>query len=437
MKTNLKKLAKSQIEIEFELSAEELQKYVDKALAHFQQHVKVDGFRPGQVPKKMIEEKVGSENLLMEAGDLAVKEVYPKYVRENNLEPVSHPEVNIVKIALGNPFIFKVKVSVLPEIKLADYKKIASQIKTKKADITEEEVKDTLEQIKKSRAKFSQADKAVEKGDFIEIEYESPQLSSMSVLPDNKDKQKTKDQFMVGEAGFVKGFEENLMGMKANEEKTFSVLFPKNFPRKDLADKNVEFKVKILSVHKVELPEINDEFAKSLGKFDSLESLKKNIREGMKMEKEYQIKDETRAILAEKISAESKMEVPDCLIDSEKDRLLENFKHNVTEHMSAKGGGMTFENYLSSLKQDEKTLRDSFAKEAEKKVKNFLVIQAIGKEEKIVVSDSEIEEEVSKMIKNYSKENLVKIDIERLKEYTKGVIFNEKVFQVLEKLFHQ
>src|SRR3989344_3641611 len=153
MKTELKKLPKSQIEIEFELTGEEFQEYIEKALLHLKEHVKIDGFRKGNVPKEMVEKEVGQENLLMEAGDLAVKKSYAKFVTENKLEPIGEPEVQIVK---GNPLLFKVKVSVLPDIELPNYKKIASQVKSSNILVDQKEIEEALRYLQKSRAKFSQ-----------------------------------------------------------------------------------------------------------------------------------------------------------------------------------------------------------------------------------------------------------------------------------------
>src|SRR3989344_7259304 len=152
MKTNLKKLPKSQMEIEFELDEQEFQRHIDGALLHLKEHVKVDGFRKGHVPKEMVKEKVGQENLLMEAGDLAVRESYLKYIKENNLEPIGEPEVQILKIAEGNPLLFKATITILPEITLPDYKEIASHIKKGEITVDEKEVQATLNYLQKSRA---------------------------------------------------------------------------------------------------------------------------------------------------------------------------------------------------------------------------------------------------------------------------------------------
>jgi len=443
MKTNIKKLPKSQLEIEFEVSTEEFKKHVDHALLRLQEHIKIDGFRPGQVPLKIVEERAGKENLLMEAGDLAVKESYSKFVTENKLEPIGEPEVQILKIAGGNPFLFKVKITILPEVELPDYKKIVSQIKKKEIFVNQEEIDDALNYIRKSRAKFSQLDRPAQEKDFVEIEYESPRLKETQ----GENSKKIKDEFILGEGKLISGFESNLVGMKAGEEKEFSLTFPQNSLRKDLAGQKVDFKVKMIAVQKVELPEINDEFARGLGKFDNIESLKGNIKEGIIIEKEMQEKQRQRNEMLEKITQKSKIEIPEVLINLEKERLFKDFQQKINQSFSTKGGsppkadaslehasgGKTFfQEYLASIRQDEQSLRDSFLKEAEKKVKNFLILKEIGKKENILVNENEVEEETSKTIKNYPVDFAKKIDIDGLKEYIKGVIYNEKVFEKLE-----
>ena len=427
MKHTIKKLPKSQIEIEIEVPSEELEDFISHAKEHFAEHLKVPGFRPGNVPKEMVESKVGAEQILAEAADLAVNHSYKKIVTENNLEPIAHPEVKVLKLAQGNPFIFKITVNVLPEVDLADYKKIASQAEISEASATEEEIKDSLEYIRKTRAKYSQLDRPAQEKDFVEVEYESPELGTMSVLKDGKGSNKTKDQFVLGEGGFMPGFEQNIIGMKNNEEKEFSIVFPKAAQRKDLAGKEVHFKVKVISVQKVELPEVNDEFAKALGKFETVADLMVSVKEGIKMEKDEQAKQVRRNETLERIADKSKFDLPQSLIEMERDNLFKNFQNKVTQNYK-----ITFEQYLTSVNQSEAKLKESFAKEAEKKVKNYLVLKEIGKKEGVVVAPEELEKQVNFTLSHYPKETLAKIDINELKEYTKGVIFNEKVFQKLE-----
>lgn len=430
MKTTQTKLPKAQVEIEFELTEEEFKHYIEHALEHLKRHVKVDGFRPGHAPAKIAEERIGKENLLMEAGDIAVRETYLKYMQENNLEPISQPEVSIIKIAQGSPFIFKAKISVLPEIELPDYKEISKKVirqsTEKEISVSGQEVQDALNYLQKTRAKFTLKNEPAQKTDFVEIEYQSKDIDNNKQL---------KDKFILGEGGFMKGFEENIEGMKAGEEKEFAVKFPADSARKALAGKAIDFKVKMISVQKMELPEINDEFAKSLGIFEGLSVLRTNIKDGITMEKNEAEKQRKRGEILDKIreTAEEKnsFEIPEILVNYEKDRLLENLKQQIIQNIK-----ISFEEYLVTIKQTEEGLKENFTKEAEKKLKNFLVLREIGKREKIEVSEKEIDEELKKTAE-YGKTDKPfdaaqgKFDTEQFKEYTKRAIFNEKVFQKL------
>lgn len=418
MKYTQKKLDKSQIEAEFELSAEEFTAFIDKALEHMKGHIKMDGFRKGQVPKEIVERQIGQENMLMEAGDLAVKESYTKFVNENNLEPIGSPEVQITKIAKGSPFLFKVTVSVLPEIELPDYKKIVEQVKGQEISVDEKEIEEALNYLQKSRAKFSQIDRGAEHKDFVEIEYKNENINNGKEV---------KDKFILGEGGFMKDFEDNILEMKAGEEKEFMAKFPDNTPNKAVAGKESKFNVKMVSVQKMELPEINDEFAKSLGVFDSLVALKENVKEGITMEKTDALKQRKRGEMLEKISASIKFELPEKMVEYEQERSFENLKDQVAQNAK-----IDFDKYLASIKKTEEEIKKSFRLEAEKRIKNFLVLRQIGKQENIEVTKEELEEEMNKDVRRYTKEQLEKIDLNQLREYSKSVLFNEKIFQLLE-----
>jgi len=418
MKVEQKKLPKSQLELTFDLTAEEFLEHFEHAIEHMKGHVKVEGFRPGKAPNKMVEDKIKPEALLMEAGDHAVQHVYSDYVRENKLEAVGHPEVQIKKIAKGSPFEFNAVVTVLPDVELPDYKKIAATVKGQEISVTEEEVQDALNYLQKSRSKMTLKNDVAENKDFVEIEYSCDKVN---------EGKSTKDQFVLGEGGLIPGFEDNLIGMKAGEEKTFKVKFPE---KSALANQEGEFRVKIISVQKMELPEINDEFAKQLGAFDTLVALKTSMKEGLTTEKKEAEKQRKRAEILEKIAEKAKFEMPESMVEYEQQRLLEDLKNRITQTIK----NITFEEYLSSIKKTEAEVKETYKKEAEKRLRGFLVLRQLGRAENIQVSNAEVEEEVSKSIKNYSKEQLNKIDINELREYTKGVINNEKIFQVLENL---
>jgi len=420
MKTEIKKLQKSQIEITFELTAEEFSEHFQHALEHLKHNVKVDGFREGKAPAAMVEEKLKPEALLMEAGDHAVQHVYSDYIKEGKVEAVGHPEVQIVKIAKGNPFIFKAVVTVLPDVELPDHKEIAKSVKGQEVVVTEEEVQYSINYLQKSRAKFTAHNNPAQLKDFVEIKYQSKDIENNKEID---------DRFILGEGGFMKGFEDGIVGMKAGDEKEINVNFPADLPRKDLAGKESVFKVKMISVQKMEFPEINDEFAKQLGAFDSLEALKTSTKEGLTTEKQEAEKQRKRAEILGKIAEKAKFEMPVAMVEYEQARLLEDLKARITGTIK-----ISFEEYLASVKKTEQEIKETYQKEAEKRLRGFLVLRQLGKQEKIEVSDKEVEEEVEKSTKNYSKEELAQIDIFELKEYTKGVIMNEKIFQILENL---
>ena len=279
MKAEQKKLPKSQIELEFELTAEEFKGHFEHALEHLKGRVKVDGFREGKAPAAMVEEKLKPEALLMEAGEHAVQHVYTDYVRENKLEPVGNPEVSIKKIAKGSEFVFTATITVLPDVELPEYKEISKTVKGKgypEVEVTEQEVLDSINYLQKTRAKFTLKNDSAELKDFVEIKYQNPEINN------GKD---VDDKFILGEGGFMKGFETALVGMKSGDQKDVTVMFPENAPRKDLAGKEATFKVKMASIQKMELPELNDEFAKQMGAFESLTALKISMKEGITAEK--------------------------------------------------------------------------------------------------------------------------------------------------------
>jgi trigger factor len=422
MSYTIKNLEKSQIEMQFLVEPAELAKSYQEALVELGQEIKIEGFRPGHVPEKIIEQKLGKMAILEEAAEHAISENYRKAVLESKITPISQPQVEIKKLAPENPLEFKILVFVLPEIILPDYQKIAEQIKRKEISVTEKDIADSLTWLQKSRAKFSLKNAASQKGDFVEITYSSPALEN------NKE---YNDGFILGEGKFLPGFEENLENLKDGEEKKFSVDFPKDYPHQPLAGKKVDFLAKIKSVQKAELPELSDEFAKTIGGFDSLEALKKNIKEGLNLEKEREEAVRLRQEILEKITKEAKAEIPEILLEREKMQLLEELKENILRTFQ-----MEFADYLAKIKKTEKEVLESFASQAQKRVLGNLSLKELARKEKIEATDAETEEEINRFLKQYPdiKAAQKSFDPERLKEYIKDVIVNEKVFKFLESL---
>ena len=437
MKAEVRKLLKSKIEILFEIPWEEgeFEDYFKRAASILGKDITVKGFRPGKMPQKILEKEIGAEKILQKAADLAVKEKYPQFIREKKIEAVSQPKINITKLAQGNPFEFKAEICVLPKINLPDYKKIASQIKRREILVEDKDVDDAVNWLQQSRAVFTPLEREVRFGDFVEIEYKSPQIENNKVGDELRSSSPYanarvfKDKFLLGKARFVSGFEENLKEMKKGEEKEFGILFPEDYSNKLLAGKKTFFRVKMKSVQKMELPEINDEFAHTLGKFENLNSLKESLSQGIKKEKEIEESQRTRNEILEQIAQNSECELPESLVELEKNHLLDDLKQRVSQGLQ-----ISFEEYLIQIKKSEEEIKNSFLESAQRRVKNFLVLREIGKAENILVSEEEIKEETNKILKKYSdlEDTEKKIDLDRLKDYTESAIYNEKVFEKLE-----
>jgi trigger factor len=426
MKTEIKKLPKSQIEILFEVSAEEFQKFIEKAIFELGKDLEVEGFRKGKVPKEILKKEIPQEKIFNKAMEMAVRENYFRAVLDTRIdgypiEPISKPEIEILPSKEG--LFFKATFSILPEIILPDYKKIATEVKRKEIFVEEKEIEESLRYLQKSRAKFIFENRPAKKGDFVEIEFQSPQVENGL---------KRKDNFILGEGHFVFGFEEKLEEMAPGQEKDFSLKFPENYFQKNLAGKLIDFKVRMISVQKMELPEINNQFAKSLGRFENLENLKKSISQGIKIEKENHESQRIRGEILEKINKETKAEIPEVLVETEKRRMLEDLKNLVSERLK-----ITFEEYLTKIQKTEKELLDSFSAEAEKKVKIALILREISKREKIEVSEEEMKIAINEFLKNYPVEKTKDLDLDQLKSYYEEAIRNEKTLQMLENLVHK
>jgi len=411
MDIKIKDLEKSQKQIEVEIPKEEFDGFIEKAFKKAGANMQMKGFRKGNVPKNIIEEHIGKEGILVEAGDLAVQETYKKAIlqlaKEQGIEPISSPEVKIKKIAIGSSLIYEATFSVLPEVSLPDYKKMAKKVKIKEVEVKEQEVEATLKWIQRSRAKFSAKTEPAQKGDFVEIEYSSPDIAELS-----KENLK-KDAFILGEGHFIPGFENILIGMKSLEEKNnVKINIPKDHSFKKIAGKEISFDIKLNSVQKVEFPEITDEFAKSVGNFENLENLKNNIRQGILQEKELAEKQRTRNELLAEIANNSKLQIPDILVEREAEQMLDDFKKEFN---------------LKKINKTEQDIKKMLLPQVEAKVKKFLVLREIGKKENVDVSEQEVREEMNKL-------GTVGVDPLQLKDYTREVIKTEKIFQLLESL---
>lgn len=426
----IKKLPKSQIEFELVVPWKNWEKYLDQSAEELSKEMKISGFRPGKAPRNLVEQKIGKGAILNEAAEKAVKKSYVDYIVKEKIEAIGNPKVEIKEIKEGEDLKFEITVSVMPEIEVdssykKDIKKINEEFVKKEKKVDEKEIDLEIEKLANSRVKLVTVRREARNNDSVEIDFSV----FVGGVPIENGSGKN-HPLIIGKGVFIPGFEENLIGMKEGEEKEFELAFPESYHKKDLAGKPAVFKIKLNLVQERQTPEINDDFARSLGKFSHLAALRKNMEEGLSHEKEHKMKEERRAQFIESIIKKSKADLPELLVDEETEKMLHEFEHQISPM------GMTIDQYLKNIKKDKEEMKKDWRPQAEKRVISALALRKIVEDEKIEVDSKEVEAEINKTIQYYKNVKDIEnnLDMERLYNYSKGVLENEKVFEMLEKL---
>ncbi|MCD6149160.1 trigger factor [bacterium] len=429
MKIEIKKLPKSEIEIKTIIPWEKWKGFLDLAVADISKNVKIKGFRPGKAPKEMVEQEAGKDAILNKAVQKAIQKNYPKILADEKIEAIGAPEVEVLKVAEGNDLEYKIKTAVMPKIKLSPWqksvKKINQEHQNVEVEVMEKEVEKELKKLAHSRVKSVTVNREARQKDSVEINF---QVFRDGVPIENGTGKK--HNLILGSGAFIPGFEDNIIGMKRGDKKEFELEFPKEYRSGDLAGKKAEFKVEMNLVQERIAPLVNDEFASSLGKFKNLEELKKSLKEGMKKEKERQIKEKRRAEFTEKLIEKTEVELPEILIQEEIKKMMAEFESQV------RSMGMEPVDYLKQIKKTEQDLRKDWKLQAVKRIKAALALSQVAKDRNIKVSSEEVEEEMNKTLSRHGdRKNLEKtVDLKKLYSYAEGMLVNERVFEVLEKM---
>ena len=426
----IKKLPKSTVEFEVTVKWEEWEKYLDIVASEISQEIKIPGFRPGKAPRNMVAQKVGEGLLLNNAAEKAVQKSYINFITKEKLDVLGSPKVEIEKIEMEKDLVYKVIVAVMPSAVVNDaykkaVKKVNEEFAEKSLEVTAEEIAQELEKIANSRVKLVTVNRAIGKDDSVEIDF--------VVLVDNvpiENGTSKNHPLVIGKGVFIPGFEENLIGMREGEEKEFELNFPEKYHKKDLAGKLAKFRVTVKLVQERQVPEIGDDFAKSLGDFADLAALKQNIEKGIKEEKEEKHKEERRTKILDKIVEHVDVDLPEVMIKEEINKMMLEFDQQIQSM------GMNLEQYLGQLKKEKKDLEKDWEPQAEKRVKSALALREIVRMEEIVVDTAEVEAEMNKTLQYYKnvKDFEKNVDMERLYAHTKSILENEDVFQLLEKI---
>lgn len=382
MKVEWEKTGKHEGVLTVEVEEEKVRDALNKAFQKIRKQLNVPGFRKGKVPRQVFEARFGVEALYQDALDILLPESYSQAVQEANIEPVVQPKVDIEQIEKGKPFIFKATVTVKPEVQLGEYKNL--EIPEKDFTFTEEDVDNELNALRERYAELEVVEEKAEKGDFVTIDFEG--------FIDGEPFERGKGEHYTLELGsgrFIEGFEDQLVGSQAGEDREVVVTFPDDYHQKAVAGKEATFKVHVREVKRKRLPELDDEFAKDVSEFETLEELKEEIRQKLQKRKEDEA-DQYRKDEAVKRAAENAtVDIPEVMIEREIDRMIEDFERQL--YMQ----GMNLEAYLNASGEEEDSLREQFKEEAENRVKHSLVLEAIAKAENIQVSDEDVEKELS------------------------------------------
>ncbi len=425
MQTTVTKLPKSSVKLTIELVPEEFTPHVAGAVQHLAAEAKIPGFRPGMAPREMIEKKVGLGAILEHAAEHAVGHAYPKAVQEQNLKTIGQPKISVEKLAEGNAFIFSAEVAVLPDVTPGDFSKV--KVDKKAVEVTDEQIAKTLKSLQQMHASHAAAKRPAKDGDRVDVDF--------NVFLDNvplENGKGTNQTMTIGEKLFIPGFEEQLVGLVADQEKTFKLTFPKDYGKKDLQGKEAEFKVKLRTVYDTSMPDLDDIFAKKLGNFESMEKLREQVKENLheeSMEKERQRYEQ--AVLEELLKKSDIGDVPEILVEAEQDKMLHELEHAI-EHDGGK-----FDDYLSTIKKTRDDLKKEFLNRATDRVKVALLLRKIADQNHLLASDADVEGEISaeKLRLGSNPELLKQVESEDYKNYLHMVLTNRKTIAwILEKV---
>jgi trigger factor len=417
MKVTVATLPKSQYELLIELSAEEMKPYLDKAVEKLGREVKVEGFRPGKATFEVLKNKIGEQSIWEEAGYIAINKTLDQAIRDNIKEDiVGQPQVNVTKLAPGNPLEYKVVVAILPSVTIGEYKNF--KIKSGSIKVGEPEVEKILSDLAEMRVKETISDAPAKDGDKAVVD--------ISIFLDKvplEGGQGKDTAVVIGKGYVVPGFDKKLIGAKAGDEREFDLPYPDTHYQKNLAGKLVQFKVKIKSVYSRELPARDDTFAIGFG-LKSLAELKENIKATLVKEEEAKAKQKAEIKIIEKIIDNAKFgDIPELLIKNEGETMLAELEHNL-EHQGAK-----LEDYLKSLNKTRQELLLDTMPDAVRRVKSALVIRKIAETEKISVEHEEIHREMEAILKHYADDDKIrqKVESHEYHHYLENMLTNQKV----------
>ena len=409
----------NEVKLEITVEAEKFENAMKKVYFQNAKYFNIPGFRKGKAPMNIVEKYYGEQIFYEDAFNEVATEAYEEAIKENKIEAVSRPEVDIAQMEKGKDLIFSAVVQTKPEVKLGKYKGV--EIEKIEYKVDKKAVDHELGHMQEHNSRLITVDdRPLENGDTATIDFEG--FVDGVAFDGGKAEG---HELEIGSGAFIPGFEEQLVGMKIDGEKEIKVTFPKEYFSKDLAGKDATFKVKLHEIKKKELPELDDEFAKDVSEFDTLDELKKSIKEKLTKNNEQRAKYETEDAAIKAVCEGSELDVPSGMIELEIDNMLKDFEQRLAYQ------GLNLEQYLKMLGKTEEEIRKEYEPQAIEAIKSRLVLEAVIKAEKIEASEEEVKAKMEEMAKNYGKDVEELSKNENLKNYLEDGIKSEKALEFI------
>ena len=409
----------NEVKLSFEIEAEKFDEAMKKVYAKTAKYFNIPGFRKGKAPMQMVEKQYGSSIFYEDTFNELVPDIYDEAIKENNIDAVSRPQIDIQQMEKGKNLIFTAIVQVSPEVKIGKYKGI--ELNKIEYNVSDEDIEHELGHMQEKNSRLiTIEDRPVETKDIAVIDFEG--FVDGEAFKGGKAE---KHQVEIGRNTFIPGFEDQIIGMKVDEEKDINVKFPEEYFSKDLAGKDATFKVKLHEIKKKELPKLDDEFAKDVSEFDTLEELKNSIKEKIQTENDSRAKYELEENAIKTVCENTPIDIPSAMIENE----IENMMQDIKVRLSYQG--LNIEQYLKMINKTEEDMRNEFKEQAERAVKSRLVLEAVAKAEKIENSEEEIAEKIKEMAKNYGKKEEEVLKNEQLRKYVEENMKTEKAIKFI------
>jgi len=413
---------KNEVKLEITVEAKVFDEGIKKVFNKNAKYFNIPGFRKGKAPMNIVERYYGASIFYEDAFQDVASVAYDEAIKSEKIEVASRPEIDVIQMEKGKDLIFEATMQTKPEAELGKYKGI--EIKKIEYNVTDEDIEHELGHMQEHNSRLvSIDDRAVESGDIATIDFEG----FVDGVAFEGGKAESHD-LEIGSNTFIPGFEDQVIGMKIDEEKDIVVTFPEEYFSKELAGKEATFKVKVHEIKKKELPELDDEFAKDVSEFDTLKELKEDIKAKKEKQNEERAKYETQDAVIKALCEDMKVEIPTGMIELE----VENMLKDIEQRLSYQG--LKLEQYLQMMGKTEEDIKKEYEPQAIEGIKSRLALEAVIKAEKIEATDSEVEEKMKEMAKNYGKENDEEfLKNENVKNYIKQGIASEKAIDFLVK----